>query len=405
MAKTSRSRQAPVGKEKWSGSRAALALAAVVGAATSIYLATVHIDVNVGADLGGICNISETLNCAATAQSAFSEVLGIPVALLGLGFYLGALALALFGRSGRGDWPGSESSAGRILVVLFGFSVLYSIFLGVVSATQIGSFCPGCMILYGVNAAGLVSAWLWSGSRPDQALLAQLRSITSLPTSPAVLAFVVLFGLSVAVSHGMVDQKISDAKREARAQLAERQPSSAPVSREQLHSPNAPSRGALGAPVEIVVFSNPECPHCASLEESLNQVYREFSSALRIEYRHLVNPERAAAGLSLVCAQQHGKYFEMLDLLFADMPVRSQSDLEARIRKAGLDPAQMKACMESLEAQTRLQADLQTAQNLGVRGTPTFFINGAREVGALSPAALSDLIRKQLSRVQTSTTP
>lgn len=405
MAKAKKPRQRPVGKEQWSKSRVVLAITAAAGVVTSLYLASVHVDVALGAGLDGICNISDTFNCAATAQSSYSTVLGIPIALLGLGFYLGALALTVWGRSGRGDWDGSEFAAGRVLLVLFGFSLLYSIFLAVVSATSVGSFCPACTALYAVNAVGFGAAWFWSGTRIDRALVAQLRSITSLPSAPAAWGFVVLFGLSVAVSDGVVSSKISDARRTARGQANSGRPMEPPVDPSRLHAGYAPSKGPADAPVNVVVFSNPECPHCATLDRTLDEILAAFPEAVRVEYRHSVNPERAAAGLAAVCAQMQGRYFPMVEELFKNIPVRSQGDLENRMRRAGLDVSAMQSCMSSVEAQTTLQNDLEAAHLLGVRGTPTFFVNGVRYVGALSFNELSGIVRDQMQKARTAGAP
>lgn len=409
MAKATKARRRYAGKEGWSRSRVVLAVATAAGIVASVYLASVHVDVALGAATDGICNISETFNCAATAQSSFSSFLGIPIALLGLGFYVGALALVAFGRSGRLTGAKGEEeapfTAGRIVLVLFGGAVLYSAFLAVVSATQIGSFCPACTFLYVVNAVGFAAAWKWAGIRPDQALVGQLRAVTSLPSAPAALGFVALFGLTVAVGDGAVSSKLEEAKRVARAQAAANRPPEPPVDPSRLHASYAPSRGPADAPVKFVVFSNPECPHCATLDRTLNEVLSAFPAAVRVEYRHSVNPERAAAGLAAVCANEQGRYFPMIEELFENIPVRSQDDLQRRMRKAGVDPAAMEACMSSMEAQGVLQADINAAQSLGVRGTPTFFVNGVRYVGALPYDQLADIVRDQMQKSQAAATP
>jgi protein-disulfide isomerase len=83
-----------------------------------------------------------------------------------------------------------------------------------------------------------------------------------------------------------------------------------------------------------------------------------------------------AAARAAIAAQAQGKFWEMHHLLFANGQHLEQSDLEGYAKAVGLDLDRFRADMQSSAATQRLDADRKLGDDLGVKGTPTLFIDG-----------------------------
>ena len=108
----------------------------LLGAAAATYLVRHHVIPNDD----GLCTINETFNCAGAAASPWATLFGVPIALLGLAFYVGVFALWLRDRGAAEE--GETVSARWMLPPLFAGAVAYSAVLFAVSIVSIGSLCP-----------------------------------------------------------------------------------------------------------------------------------------------------------------------------------------------------------------------------------------------------------------------
>jgi len=159
-------------------------------------------------------------------------------------------------------------------------------------------------------------------------------------------------------------------------------PAPAPV---DVHVGTAPTKGALGAPVTIVVFSDFQCPYCARAEKTLMQIEKVYGDKVRFAFRNQPLPfhdgARPAARAALAAGQQ-GKFWEYHDALFAHQESLDRDSLEAYASELGLDLGRFRTALDSQEVGAQLDADLAEARRVSVVGTPTFFVNGRRVVGA-----------------------
>lgn len=141
-------------------------------------------------------------------------------------------------------------------------------------------------------------------------------------------------------------------------------------------------RGPAGAAVTIVEFADYECPFCARNVPLVKQILEAFPNDVRFVYKEfpLTSIHRNAMGASkaAIAAQQQGKYWEMHDLLFENFQKLDAEALPEYARRIGLDVAQWEKDMESAEVEKRVQEDLRVGRAVGVRGTPTMFVNGLR---------------------------
>jgi protein-disulfide isomerase len=141
----------------------------------------------------------------------------------------------------------------------------------------------------------------------------------------------------------------------------------------------SPSRGPDDAAVTIVEFADFECPFCQALAPKLDGIWETRKDSVRFVYKFLplaMHPHGEIAARAAIAAQAQGKFWEMHRELFASGGRLEESDLRAYAKAAGLDLAQFAADMNSPATTAHIETDRKLAEDLGVKGTPTIFING-----------------------------
>ncbi|MBA2662835.1 MAG: thioredoxin domain-containing protein [Bradymonadaceae bacterium] len=384
--------------------RFAVALASLGGIMTGWYLSVLHVQAQVGNQVGGgLCNLDGFVNCGSAAHSSYAAIFGVPIASLGIAFYAGAICLTLIPTKAVSDKQAAPEvpwSPAGITTTLFFVSCLYSAFLLVISLSVLKTLCPFCTVMYGLNAIGLAAGAMWYGKLPHKVVAEQLRQFKGLFKSGSALAFVVVFcaALLLAVNLVKADLGIESAElaRQAKKQAAHEQV----FAESTYRAAHAPGKGPATAPVVLVEFSNFPCPHCGELANTLKQVAEAFGDQVRIEFRHFPLPgqedgQRAArAG---VCANQQGKFWELHDRMFAGAPALAQADILRYASEVGLDADALAQCIDDDLAARIVRADVLAGSTLEIRGTPTFFLNGRRVAGAMAYGELESRIRAELA--------
>lgn len=164
-----------------------------------------------------------------------------------------------------------------------------------------------------------------------------------------------------------------------------------------------PTWGHGDAPVTIVVWSDFECPFCsraAATVEALKQAYGP--ETLRVVWKNLPSPlhprARPTAEVAMAVFALGGSraFWTFHDLAFANQGALSDENLAAWAAAAGLDPAAVTAEIATGRGSKKLDEDRAVAARLGVRGTPTFRINGIALEGAREEAEFRAAIDGQL---------
>jgi Na+/H+ antiporter NhaA len=156
-------------------------------------------------------------------------------------------------------------------------------------------------------------------------------------------------------------------------------------------------RGPGEAPVTLVEYGDYECPYCGRAEPIVRELLQTFSEELRYVFRHLpladVHPHAELAAEAAEAASAQGRFWEMHDLLFADQNALEPADLRRRAGQLGLDVDRFWDEVRSRAYARRVTEDVRSADESGVAGTPTFFINGLRHQGPYDVDTLSAAIR------------
>ncbi|MEM9070287.1 MAG: DsbA family protein [Myxococcota bacterium] len=151
---------------------------------------------------------------------------------------------------------------------------------------------------------------------------------------------------------------------------------------------HSPSQGREDALVTLVAFTDFECPFCARALGGLEALREHLGDELRVVFRHYPLPFHRNAMGAHEAAQEafvqggNEAFWAMHDRLFAHRTALEPEQLEGHAQAVGLDLQRFRAAMADHRHRAVVEADIAVARSLGVRGTPTFFLNGRRLVGA-----------------------
>lgn len=150
----------------------------------------------------------------------------------------------------------------------------------------------------------------------------------------------------------------------------------------------AQTLGPPNAPVQLEEFGDYQCPPCGAFHPVLEQMHQEFGDNLRITFRNFPltgpHPHAVAAASSAEAAGLQGKFWEMHDLIYEHQAEwKDKMDVapifEGYAKQIGLNIERWKKDMGTEQIAQRIFLDSRRGQSMGVRGTPTVFVNG-REV-------------------------
>lgn len=145
--------------------------------------------------------------------------------------------------------------------------------------------------------------------------------------------------------------------------------------------------GRLDAPVQLIVYSDFECPFCADFVATIKQVEKEFSDKAAIAFRHYPlagHSQAEQAAEAAECAAEQGQFWQMHDKLFADNAAGRMSAERFKIDAAdlGLEQNKFNQCLDSGKFKDKIAEQKAEGDKVGVTGTPTVFINGNIYPGA-----------------------
>ena len=141
----------------------------------------------------------------------------------------------------------------------------------------------------------------------------------------------------------------------------------------------SPSRGPETAPVTLVEFADFECPFCQRVAPELDKLWEARKDRVRFVFKFMpiaMHPHGESSARAAAAAQLQGKFWEMHHALFANGQHLEQADVDGYASAAGLDVARLHADMTSAAVAERLAADKKLSDDLGVKGTPTIFVDG-----------------------------
>jgi protein-disulfide isomerase len=163
-----------------------------------------------------------------------------------------------------------------------------------------------------------------------------------------------------------------------------------------------PSKGANGAPITIVEFSDFQCPFCSKAEDTVDKVMKTYDGKVKLVFRDYplpFHPNAQKAAEAAHCAGDQGKYWEMHKVLFANQKALEPPALKGYAKELKLDQAKFDKCLDSGEMAKKVDANKEAGAKVGVSGTPAFFVNGVMLSGAQPFEEFKTLIDQELATV------
>lgn len=166
---------------------------------------------------------------------------------------------------------------------------------------------------------------------------------------------------------------------------------------------DSPTFGGKDAKVTIVEFSDFQCPFCAKAVDVLKELKSKYGDKIQVAFRNFPLPFHSHAKIAAVaglCAREQGddKFWKMHDTMFANQHEKlDKGNLKNLAKKIGLDSGKFDSCLDSEKYMAKVEEDMKYGQEVGVKSTPTFFVNGQLVNGAQSLEVFSEIIDSQLA--------
>lgn len=164
-----------------------------------------------------------------------------------------------------------------------------------------------------------------------------------------------------------------------------------------------PTFGGKDVAVTVVEYSDFQCPFCAKGVEIMNQIKKTYGNKVKIVFKNFplsFHKDAAKAAEAALCAneQSSDKFWKLHDAMFADQSGLAVDGLKAKAGAAGLDQNKFNECLDSGKMKAQVDATVQEGVKVGVKSTPTFFVNGMLINGAQPFEVFKELIDQEMSK-------
>lgn len=383
----------------------------LLGLLVSAYLLYHHVSVNHGYQSGAsFCAIGEGFDCDEVARSPYAELFGIPVASYGMLYFLVCMLIALRLRPNGAKEQARDSN---LLLGLATIGFVSSIVLFLISKVFIGTLCLVCCLTYLTTGllfllaarspyrSGSFGADFSAGLRNAVGLL--FPAVAAEPLSiPAGFAWIVT-ALSAVLIYFAPLALITyhfEPELQSRFDVKTTQPyvdgwRQSPKANIRLLTGSPSERdfslGREGATLEIVEFSDFECPFCKKATDHLKPFVLENLDKVRFVFKnypldHACNIQISEPKHLLACkaavmarcagAQGDDLFWKMHDALFQLKWMNEAAMDQLPMTIVGLDPERFDACAEGAEVMNRVRQDIEAGVIAEVKGTPAIYVNG-----------------------------
>lgn len=342
------------------------------------------------------CNIAGQMNCDVVAASPYAEIFnGLPISSLAAGWYLAFFLISIVAHNIY--W---RREAIRASLAMTAIATLASIPYFLIMAMTLKTFCLLCLILDGIALLSLITTL----SLKPEPLSKQKLDLSKWKVFLLLIAgsiFATVFGFK-SMDSGTIS------KLEVR-EYVDSILNSTPVAMKT--NAGYPSLGPPTAPITIVEYSDFQCPFCrigayavhSAMTSHLGQVRVEFRNfpidqACNPEVHQTAHPVACEAARVAMCAHKQGKFEAVYDELF-DKQASFAPGRPLEFAKAiGLDGPALDACVATPEVAQEVNRDILEAVALGIKSTPTFYVNGYKVEGAYPVPVWNMLFDRLLSK-------
>ena len=145
-----------------------------------------------------------------------------------------------------------------------------------------------------------------------------------------------------------------------------------------------PPKGDPASLIAIIEFGDFKCPACKAAHPVIDEVLNEYNVSLY--YRNFPLPMHGEISFlsaeAAECANEQNKFWQYHDILFENQDNLNKENLRLYAQEISLNEQQFNSCLDTEKYKQEVEKDIKDANDLGVQGTPTFFINGKKVLGA-----------------------
>jgi uncharacterized membrane protein/protein-disulfide isomerase len=388
-------------------------LCALVGLGASVAAAYVHYRLIVDPSYSSFCDVSASVSCTQVYLSSYSTFRGIPVAVLGAVWFVGAALLASIGLIA------GDEVRNNIAGYLFAASTLAMavvLYFEYVSFSILKLVCVLCLVM----AGSVVALFFLTGAKtpfpmtqlPRRAAQ-DLRRLISTPA--AILGTVLFLGCAVATLVLFPRKGPAETAEAAAAPVSAPAPSQAQRSEFEGFMATSP-RVDLGVPSEgatvlVVKFNDFQCPPCRQSHMAYKPILAKYQAENPGKVRYVlkdfpldaecndsvtntIHPSACEAAVAVRLAREHNREDAMIEWVFSNQPALTPDLVKQGAREVGQVPDFDARYASTLELVKR---DIALGKQFGVRATPTFFIDGLKLDGALPPQYFQQAIEYELN--------
>lgn len=366
----------------------------LLGLLNSFHLSYTHYKNYTDLSFSSFCAITQSVNCDTVAQSPWSILWGLPVAIWGIFAYSAFLLLLIplrFTKQSRlSDWS--------LPFVIALFYSSYSVYLGVLSTFKIHSWCILCFANYTINFLLAFTSWItfrrFSSSRFLPALKSTIRFMASeSPVKQGIpLLIIILIAVRLFIPKYWVQESIPTNPRAATGITVE----------------GYPWIGASKPQFIIEEFTDYQCFQCSKVHFYLRQLINQFPDRIRLVHRHypldhefngviIPDPFHVGSGkmaLVAIVAIDHKAFWAVNDALYkAGQSKQETLQLDQFAKLMDMRPQELASEMFTEKTLRHLQHDIVEGLKHRITGTPTFVVNGKVYTKTLPTELLQEMIQ------------
>jgi uncharacterized membrane protein len=389
-------------------------LCSLVGLGASAAAAYTHYHLLYDPAYRSFCDVNETISCTQVYLSRFSTFRGIPVALFGATAFAAAGLLATSALTAR---PAVRENVPGYLFVLSTLSLAVILYLGYASFVLLKAVCLLCLTTY----AAVIGLFFVSGaatSFPMTTLPRRAsRDVRIFAGSPLAIVVAILFFAGAASTLAWFPREAAAAPEgQAAGQTAAPAPTPDQTSEFQRWYTSQPRVPLVvspeGAKVLVVKFNDFQCPACGQSYLQYKPIFAKYEAehpgAVKLVLKDYplnrdcndaigqsIHSAACEAAVAVRLALAHNKTEAMEEWLYTHQPAMTPPS----VRQAARDVAQITDFDAKFQSTLSLvKGDVALGRQLGIKSTPTFFINGVKVEGALPPQYFDQAIAIELQR-------
>ncbi|WP_242018401.1 thioredoxin domain-containing protein [Pseudanabaena sp. FACHB-1998] len=161
---------------------------------------------------------------------------------------------------------------------------------------------------------------------------------------------------------------------------------------------NSPITGSSSQKIIFAEFSDFECPYCAKAHAVVKEFMASNQNDVTLVYKHFplkdIHAQAEPAALASWAALQQNRFWEYHDALFEQQKKLGEDFYVELAKSLNLDLAKFNRDRQSAEAKTAIQKDVELGKSIGVRGTPSYLVNGVFFSGVPDIKDLQGLINQ-----------